>query len=127
MRSTARSVRVIEALPRARTARSAVMRLWQTLVVPDLDRLQRVYIHAGALGILGADPCRKVIARSDEEWLDAVRDCLVASGPGARRAPRVAELVDAALIGFHLSKPVTDDRNSCRRRSAISRVTSADQ
>lgn len=109
VRSTTRSVRVIESLPAARTVRSAVTRLWQALVDPELDRCQRVYIQAAALGILGADPYRKAIARSDDEWTAAVREYLVASGANPRRAPRVAELVDAALMGLHLSLPVADE------------------
>jgi AcrR family transcriptional regulator len=109
VRSTSRSVRVIESLPRSRTVRAAVLRLWGARLDPELDRCQRVYIQAAALGILGTDPYRKVIARSDDEWTAAVREYLVASGANPRRAPRVAELVDAALTGLHLSLPVADD------------------
>ena len=109
VRATSRSVRVIESLPRPRSVRAAVLSLWRALVDPRLDRCQRVYIQAAALGILGADPYRKAIARSDDEWTAAVRDYLVASGAEARRAPRIAGLVDAALIGLHLSRPVADD------------------
>ena len=109
VRSTSRSVRVVEGLPRARTVRAAVMRLWEALVGPELDRCQRVYIQAAALGILGTDPYRKVIALSDEEWTAAVRDYLLTSGANPRRVRRIAELVDAALIGLHLSSPVAED------------------
>jgi AcrR family transcriptional regulator len=108
VRSNTRSVRLIESLPRARTVRAAVLRLWQALIEPQLDRCQRVYIQAAALGILGTDPYRKAIARSDDEWITAVRDYLVGSGADPRRAARVAGLVDAGLIGLHLSLPVAD-------------------
>jgi AcrR family transcriptional regulator len=109
VRCTARAVRVVESLPRARTVRAGVMRLWQALLEPDLDRCERVYIQAAALGILGADPYRKAIGRSNDEWTTAVRDYLVACGAHPRRAARIAELVDAALVGFHLSLPVAED------------------
>lgn len=109
VRVTSRSVRLIDALPTARTVRVAVTRLWQAIIGPDIERCQRVYIQAAALGILGADPYRKVIARSDEEWTTAVREYLVASGANPRRAPRVAGLVDAALMGLHLSLPLADN------------------
>jgi AcrR family transcriptional regulator len=109
VRSTARSVRVIEELPRARTVRAGVLRLWQALLEPELDRCQRVYIQAAALGILGTDPYRQAIARSDDEWTTAVRDYLAGSGASPRRAARVADLVEAALTGFHLSLPLADD------------------
>jgi AcrR family transcriptional regulator len=108
VRSNTRSVRVIESLPPARTVGAAVTRLWQALLEPQLDRCLRVYIQAAALGVLGTDPYRKVIARSNEEWTTAVRGYLLASGANPRRASRIAELVDAALTGFHLSWPVAE-------------------
>src|SRR5690606_783860 len=109
VRSTARAVRVIESLPPSRTVRAAVLRLWEALVSPELDRCQRVYVQAAALGILGTDPYRKAIARSDEEWTGAVRAYFLASGADPSRAERVAGLVDAGLIGLHLSLPVAGD------------------
>jgi AcrR family transcriptional regulator len=109
VRATTRSVRVIKSLPPGRTVRVGVNRLWQAIVDPELDRCQRVYIQAAALGILGADPYRKVIARSDDEWATAIREYLVASGANPRRAERVAGLVDAALVGLHLYLPVAGD------------------
>lgn len=109
VRATGRSVRVIEALPRARTVRTGVLRLWEALIGAELDRCQRVYLQAAALGILGTDPYRKAIARSDEEWTRAVRDYLADCGAHPGRADRIAHLVDAALIGLHLTLPVADD------------------
>jgi AcrR family transcriptional regulator len=109
VRSTDRAVGVVESLRPARTVRAGVLRLWQALLEPELDRCQRVYIQAAALGILGADPYRKAIARSNDQWTKAVRDYFVACGANPRRAARVAGLVDAALVGFHLSLPVAAD------------------
>jgi AcrR family transcriptional regulator len=109
VRCTARAVRVVESLPPTRAVRTGVLRLWAALVEPELDRCQRLYIQANALGILGTDPYRKAIARSNSQWTSAVRDYLVACGARPRRAARIAELVDAALMGLHLSLPVAED------------------
>jgi AcrR family transcriptional regulator len=108
-RSTRRAVDVVESLPTARTVRAGVLALWRALVEPELDRCLRLYIQGASLGVLGADPYRKVIANSNAEWDRAVRDYLVGCGAQPRHAPRIARLVDAALTGFHLSIPVLDD------------------
>ena len=108
-RSNGRAVEVVRSMPRARTVRAGVLALWRAYAEPELDRCLRLYIQAAALGVLGADPYRKVIADTNAEWDRAVRDYLVGSGANPRRAPRIARLVDAALTGFNLAMPVVDD------------------
>ena len=108
-RSTGRAVQVVESLPRARTVRTGVLALWRALVEPELDRCLRLYIQGAALGVLGADPYRKLIAQTNTEWDRAVREYLIGCGAQPRRAPRIARLVDAALTGLQLSMPVAGD------------------
>ncbi len=105
-RSNNRSVRVLRALPPARSVRRAVMALWKSMSDPQLDRCQKVYTQAAALGLLGQEPYRDVVQATNSEWMRALRDYLVASGADPRHADRLSRLVDATISGLHLDLSV---------------------
>ena len=101
-----RSVASVQALPAAADVRSAVLDLWAAFTSPELDRCQRVYVEAAALGLLGREPYVTVVREANRLWIAAVADYLVASGMPRRLATRAVVLMDAAMMGFQLDLPV---------------------
>jgi AcrR family transcriptional regulator len=104
--SNDRSVAEIRALPPSADVRSAVLDLWAAVTSPRLDRCQRMYVEAAALGLLGREPYASVVREANEVWTAALEDHLVASGAPRDRAPRAVALLDATLMGFQLDLPL---------------------
>ena len=101
-----RSVAEIRALPPAPDVRTAVLRLWAAVTSPSLDRCQRMYVEAAALGLLGREPYASVVREANAVWVAAVADFLVASGTPRQRAVRAVALLAAAMTGFQLDLPL---------------------
>ena len=114
--SNDRAVVAVRALEPARDVRTAVVRLWDAVTTPSLERCQRAYVEAAALGLFGREPYATVVGEANGSWMAAVADHLVASGVPRGRAARVTTLVDAAFSGLLLDRPLEDDR---RRRRAV--------
>ncbi len=101
-----RSVAEIRTLPPAPDVRSAVLGLWAAVTGPRLDRCQRMYVEAAALGLFGREPYARVVREANAVWVAAVVEHLVASGTPADRAERAVALLDAAMMGFQLDLPL---------------------
>lgn len=101
-----RSVGQIRSLRPSTNARSAVLDLWQEVTSPRLDRCQRMYVEAAALGLFGREPYAGVVREANAVWVQAVADHLVDSGVPRSRATRATALVDAAFMGFQLDLPL---------------------
>jgi AcrR family transcriptional regulator len=104
--SNDRSMAAIRALAPAPDVRTAVLDLWAAFTSPALDRCQRVYVEAAALGLLGREPYVSVVREANTLWIAAVADYLVASGMPRRLAGRAVVLMDAAMMGFQLDLPL---------------------
>jgi AcrR family transcriptional regulator len=104
--SNDRSVTEIRALPPATDVRAGVFDLWKAVRSPSLDRCQRMYVEAAALGLLGREPYASVVREANAVWVAAVAELLVASGMPPALGARAAALVDAAMMGFQLDQPL---------------------
>jgi AcrR family transcriptional regulator len=109
-----RSVAGVRSLPPAADPRAAVLALWQALRAPRLQRCQRAYVEAAALGLLGREPYVGVLREANAVWSDAVADYLVASG-AKQNARRAVELLDAATMGFLLDLPLDSNDPALER------------
>jgi AcrR family transcriptional regulator len=107
--SNDRSVAEVRALAPTADVRSAVLALWQAVTSPRLDRCQRLYVEAAALGLFGREPYSSVVRAANRVWVAAVAEWLVACGMPASLAPRAVALLDAALMGFQLDLPLDAD------------------
>ena len=79
--SNDRSVDEVHQLPAARHVRGAVLDLWAAYSSGQLERCQRLYVEAAALGLLGRETYLTVVRDSNERWVEAL---------AAGMAPRVA-------------------------------------
>lgn len=109
--SCRRSVQTIQALPTSPSVRQAVLDLWEAYEQPKLQRCQRLYVEAAALGLFGREPYATSVRASNDVWLAEVVAHLERSGAGDR-APRLAALVDAAFNGILLDQPLDESRES---------------
>lgn len=107
--SNDRSVASIRSLPRSADVRSAVLDLWAAVRSPQLDRCQRVYVEAAALGLFGREPYAGVVREANAVWVQAVAEHLVGSGMPRERASRAVALLDAAFMGLQLDLPLDAD------------------
>jgi len=101
-----RSSAVIRALPPSGDVRSAVLDLWAAMTTTQVDRCQRTYVEAAALGLFGQEPYASVVREANAVWVAAVADHLVAAGTPPERAGRATMLLDAAFMGFQLDLPL---------------------
>lgn len=106
--SNDRSIAHVRALTPMRTVRDEVLRLWEEMNAPDLDRCQRVYVEAAALGLLGREPYASVVRDANAAWAVALADRLAAAGAPRGRVARAVMLMDAAFMGFQLDQPVEE-------------------
>lgn len=113
--SSDRSVAEIRALPASRSVRSAVLDLWRAATAEQMDRCQRLYVEAAALGLLGREPYVSVVTEANERWVRAMADHLVASGADRRAAKRAVALLDATFMGLQLDLPLDPDDPAIRR------------
>jgi AcrR family transcriptional regulator len=104
--SNDRSVAFVRTLPPAPDVRQAVLVLWTALTSPGLDRCQRVYVEAAALGLLGREPYVSVVREANTVWIAALADYLATSGMPRPLASRAVVLMDAAMMGFQLDLPL---------------------
>ncbi|NUR06176.1 MAG: TetR/AcrR family transcriptional regulator [Nocardioidaceae bacterium] len=106
--SNDRSVAAVRALTPARDVRRAVRDLWRAMNTESLQRCQRMYVEAAALGLFGREPYATVVREANEVWIGAVADHLVASGVRRSRAVRATALLDAAYTGLMLDLPLDE-------------------
>lgn len=104
--SNERSIGLVRSLPAAPSVREAVLALWAASTTGQLERCQRLYVEAAALGLLGQEPYASVVGESNRAWLRALADLLVAAGCSPDLAPRAAHLLDAAMMGLQLDLPL---------------------
>ena len=121
--SNDRSVEAIRAMRPSRDVRRAVLDLWRVTTAEPLDRCQRMYVEAAALGLLGREPYVSVVSEANERWVEAVAAHLVASGARPRRARRAVALLDATFMGLQLDLPL--DRADPAIRQAVRDVADA--
>jgi AcrR family transcriptional regulator len=107
--SNDRAVAQIRALPPARSVRRAVLDLWTAVTSSELQRCQRLYVEAAALGVFGREPYASVVKEANLVWVATVADQLVAAGLPRSRATRATALLDAAFMGFQLDLPLDAD------------------
>lgn len=111
--SNERSIEHLRALPPADSVHAAVLALWKASSDGgQLERCQRLYVEAAALGLLGREPWAGVVRDANRAWLQALADWLVSAGCVAEIAPRAANLLDAALMGLHLDLPLDRDADA---------------
>ena len=113
--SNDRSVAEVHRLRTPRTVRGAVLDLWAAYTAGQLERCQRLYVEAAALGLLGREPYLTVVRASNERWVEAVVDHVVRAGVTRPRARRAVALLDAAFMGLQLDLTVEDDAAALRR------------
>lgn len=101
-----RSSAVIRALPPSPDVHTAVLDLWAAMTTTALERCQRTYVEAAALGLFGQEPYATVVREANAVWVVAVADHLVAAGAPPERARRATALIDAAFMGFQLDLPL---------------------
>ena len=104
--SNDRAVARIRELEPAPDVHAAVLQLWLAVTSPSLDRCQRLYLEAAALGLFGREPYVSVVREANELWVTAVSRHLVGSGAPPDRARRAVALLDAAFMGFQLDLPL---------------------
>ena len=113
--SSDRSVAEIRSLAPSRDVRTAVLDLWRAATAERMDRCQRLYVEAAALGLLGREPYVTVVAEANERWVRAMADHLVASGADRRAARRAVALLDATFMGLQLDLPLDSTDPAIRR------------
>jgi AcrR family transcriptional regulator len=107
--SNDRSMELIRAMAPSPSLQQAVLDLWETFTERQLQRCQRMYVEAAALGLFGREPYASSVSRSNAEFIAAIAAHLEASGVGADRAPRIASIVDATFNGVFLDRPLDGD------------------
>jgi AcrR family transcriptional regulator len=115
--STDRSVQEIRALPPAADVSSFVVGFWDASVTGQLERCQRLYVEAAALGLLGQEPYASVVREANDRWTAALVDAVVAAGCPPALARRFVVLLDAAFMGLQLDLPL--DRGHPDQRRAV--------
>ena len=113
--SNDRSVDEVHQLPAARHVRGAVLDLWAAYSSGQLERCQRLYVEAAALGLLGREPYLTVVRDSNERWVEALVDHFVRAGVARPRARRAVALLDAAFMGLQLDLSLEGDAAALRR------------
>jgi AcrR family transcriptional regulator len=124
------SAATLESLPPATGVRQAVLKLWAATTTEPMDRCQRMYVEAAALGLLGREPYASVVRDANRRWVRALTDQLVAAGSSPARASRAVVLLDAAFMGFQLDLPLDGSDRTVRRAvgdlaDAVVQITSA--
>lgn len=121
--SNQRSIELVRSLPPARSVRGAVLDLWAALSSGQLERCQRLYVEAAALGLFGQEPYAGVVRTANQAWVGALVAWLVAAGCPVAAAPRAANLLDATMMGLHLDLPL--DRGSAAPGRAVADLADA--
>ena len=121
--SNERSTTLVRAMSPSADLRSAVLDLWVTMQIPQVDRCTRLYVEAAALGLLGQEPYATVVRDSNDHWTRALVDHLVRSGVRRPLARRAVSVIDAAFMGFQLDLPLDVDARA--RKRAVSDLADA--
>lgn len=121
--STDRSVDEIRALPPTDDVRSFVQGFWDASITGQLERCQRLYVEAAALGLLGQEPYASVVREANDRWTAALTDRVVEAGCPPETARRVVVILDAAFMGLQLDLPL--DRGHPDQRRAVRDVADA--
>jgi AcrR family transcriptional regulator len=114
--SSERSVGSIRRLPPSTDLRTAVLDLWRAASSGDLQRCQRLYVEAAALGLFGREPYATEVRESNAGWMSALADHLVRTGLPRSEARRATNLVDATFMGLQMDQPL--DSTDQQRRTA---------
>lgn len=104
--SNDRSVAEIARLPPSAGVRESVCDLWSAMRSGQLERCQRMYVEAAALGLFGREPYARVVREANAVWEAALASHLTTSGVPADRAVRATALLDASFSGFLLDLPL---------------------
>jgi AcrR family transcriptional regulator len=104
--STARSARELHSLPASASPRQAVFDQWRLRTTKHQSQCERLYVEASILGLFGEQPYVDEVSAMVLVWLEAVRQHLVSSGVTDQRSLEIAELVEAAFMGFELDRPL---------------------
>ena len=115
--STDRSIQEIRDLPPAKDVEGFVVGLWDASVTGQLERCQRLYVEAAALGLLGQEPYASVVREANDRWTAALVDAAVEAGCPPAVARRFVVLLDAAFMGLQLDLPL--DRGHPDQRRAV--------
>ncbi len=115
--STDRSIREIRDLPPAEDVADFVVGFWDASVSGQLERCQRLYVEAAALGLLGQEPYASVVREANDRWTAALVDAVVRAGCPPAVARRFVVLLDAAFMGLQLDLPL--DRGHPDQRRAV--------
>jgi AcrR family transcriptional regulator len=100
--STSRRVAHINGMRAPRTVRRAVLDLWAAYLEPPLLACNLIYVQAAAAGYLGQEPYRSSVRDSNARWAAAMRDWFQRAGAPGRKVDRITQLVESALLGFHV-------------------------
>jgi AcrR family transcriptional regulator len=107
--ATDQAVAELAALPVPADVHAAVLALWEANTEGLLERCQRLYVQAAALGLLGKEPYLSVVREANERWTVTLADHLRRAGCPRDRSRRAALLLDAAFMGLHLDLPLDHD------------------
>src|SRR4051794_9315893 len=80
------AVAEVTALPVVPGVRAAVLALWLASSEGLLERCQRLYVQAAALGLLGEEPYVSVVREANERWVAALVTHLRRAGCPEQRA-----------------------------------------
>jgi AcrR family transcriptional regulator len=100
--STNRSVGYLQGLAAPSSVRAGVLRLWQAYHQPPLHACNLIYVQAAVSGYLGQEPYRSSVRDSNARWAAAMRDWFERCGAPRARLDRITQLVESALLGFHV-------------------------
>lgn len=107
--SNDRSIAALEVLPPGADVGASVRELWQASRQGRLEQCQRLYVEAAALGLFGLEPYASTVKEANERWMGALARRLEAAGCRAERSRRVANLVEAVMVGLLLDQPLGAD------------------
>jgi AcrR family transcriptional regulator len=104
--STTRSARELRSLPPSASVSEAVLDQWRLRSTKQQAQCERMFVEAFTLGLFGQQPYATEVTAMNEVWLEAVQLHLVSSGVAEERSREIAELVEAAFMGFELDRPL---------------------
>ncbi|WP_418060547.1 TetR/AcrR family transcriptional regulator [Pimelobacter simplex] len=123
--SNERSIAHLRSLPGAASVREAVLVLWAASTEGQLERCQRLYLEAAALGVFGREPYAGMVRRSNQAWLSALAAWLVAAGCPEAVAGRAANLLDVAMMGMLLDLPLEVEPNAAPLAQSVADLADA--
>ena len=107
--ATDRAIGELEGLSLPDGVHDAVLALWEANTQGTLERCQRLYVQAAALGLLGKEPYFTVVREANDRWVTRLAGRLHRAGCPVDRSRRAALLVDAGFMGLLLDLPLDRD------------------